>query len=265
MNAATNLYFTAANYAHEVLPGVTSSQLEELRKLARYEPLDILKCKIDRWAGQSSHACSDRPLPEGLQPEPSHVPPRWTPCRHFGGSRVCPRCEREAAELDRAITEIQAIADGLGSVELTTIAGTMARAQTMWVQYHKFVHLRVRAELRPYSRGGHPYCQMSDVENAVWERVAKKIGSFRDRGLKRGPEAWLRVVVHSVVLDWFKTEFRQCRDARLTESLTEDQLVPSEAKKPSLDHDLPEVEAAKAAYDEAVGREWQRAGGGGNR
>jgi DNA-directed RNA polymerase specialized sigma24 family protein len=259
VHAETAVYYDACCYAQTRLPDAETRFKELWRQ--RHEPLDDLKLKIDHWAREGFHAYPPRPL--SGDPPPPPVPPRWEPCKHFGGERICPLCEREAAELDQAITEIQAIADGLASPELKTLSGTMAHAQRIWERYHKFVRARLWAELRPYTQGGQPYCRMDEVESQVWMNVAAKIGGYTDRGT---PMAWLTTVVHSTVNDWFKTEFRQCRDARLTDSLpTSDQPVPSGGRKPALDNEPPEVQAARAAYDASLGREWRRDGGGANR
>lgn len=99
-------------------------------------------------------------------------------------------------------------------------SASMRKAQEMWDKYRKFVRARCRAEMRKYTESGEVNeAQLDDMEMAVWKQVAAKIDQYKDRGLKHGPLAWLKTVIFSVVNNYYRDSWRQCRDIRKETSL----------------------------------------------
>ena len=136
-----------------------------------------------------------RPAPRPIEPDTTRSEhQQWEPCAYWGGTRECPRCRRPVS------------------------AGAMAQAQQMWTQHRRFVLDRLDKEIPRYIGGRHAreYSRYSDVEQAVWTKVADKIEHFtpNPRLAAGGALAWLTTVAHSVVNDWFSTLFASKRDVR---------------------------------------------------
>ncbi len=198
-------YFDAANYATS--KGISSTeQYEELHKLARSSSLAQLRETVDGWVKEQDV----QPILKGLPPQSQDA---WEPCSHWNHTRItpstrlCPTCQREKFEAFAEKTE--------GGPQLKTHAGCMRMAEEMWLdkKNRKFMRRTVRQACRKYT-GGKSYEQQDDLVQQVWDNVLKRIGGYKDQGLKHGAVAWLKSVAHSTVLDWFKGEYRQCRDAR---------------------------------------------------
>jgi len=116
---------------------------------------------------------------------------------------------------------------------------------------------------------------VDDLVQQVWDNVLKRIGGYKDQGLKHGPIAWLKSVAYSTVIDWFKGEYRQCRDVRKNVPLpdensremmyegTDGQYLPAKStpKADDLNGDSGDDEAdsvvnqRKSDYDDALGWE----------
>jgi hypothetical protein len=136
--------------------------------------------------------------------------PDWRPCKHFGGTRECERCKQSAARKD---------------------AGKMATADAMYRRFRPFVLKRIHGELQKYT-GGKPYPRFEDLEGWVWSFVAEQISSYKGNtvvaiGPLQGrqydhPMAWLQEVTHTAVIEWFKHEYADKRDARKTLELNPD-------------------------------------------
>lgn len=118
----------------------------------------------------------------------------WTPCQHWGGSRVCANCK-----------------------QATHVAGAMARAQALWEENHKFVRFYVQTVL---DRRGQqvPHDVFDDMVSGVWHRVTKTIDSFKDPGNGRQRRDWLKQAVEWTLTDWFRDTTRTKRDSRREES-----------------------------------------------
>jgi DNA-directed RNA polymerase specialized sigma24 family protein len=250
-------YYDVANYA--VAKGINSS-----KRLARYDSPAQLRKIVDGWVGETDH----QPVLKGL---PLVVDDAWEPCSHWNHTRVtqskrlCPTCQR---------VQFEAYAEKVeGGPQLKTHAGCMRAAEDMWLdeKNKKIVRRTVRQACRKYT-GGKAYEQLDDLVQQVWDNVLKRIGGYKDQGLKHGPVAWLKSVAYSTVIDWFKGEYRLCRDVRKnvplssTEFDRRDLPARSTPKASDLngesedDEDDSAVSERKAAYDKALGQEWEDAG-----
>ena len=217
---------------------------------------EVASRAIDRlFAQEIRRAPHPKEVPAPVPAAPS-TPPRWEPCCRYGGTRVCPSCERDAAELASAVEGVSLLSESLP--ELKPVAGTMAKAEAMWRSHHKFVRSRCWAELRKYHEPDRE--MIGDLEQEVWATVAQKIGQYQDQGLKHGPLAWLKTVVFSVTNNHVRDKWRECRDDRKAiHGLPSDDILtqdPTDAKPIRPDGSGPdtfEVDQA-AAYQDAVSR-----------
>jgi DNA-directed RNA polymerase specialized sigma24 family protein len=125
------------------------------------------------------------------------------------------------------------------------------RAGELYQNHESYVRFRVDVECRKYNRRKR-YERASEVESAVWEKVLTSIGGYTDRNT---PKGWLSAIVHSVTNDWFKHEWADCRDARLTEELTEPKSLKIGGYG-GLDVDLGEAERKRRERFDAV-MEWE--------
>jgi hypothetical protein len=153
--------------------------------------------------------------------------------------RKCQVC-RERDELALAAERLNQLATALNSGELVAVTGRFVQAQKLWEKYHKYVHSRVWAEVRPYV-GGKEYGLLDDVEHAVWERVASKVEDFRGRD-RRAEMSWLKLVTRSVVTDHFRFEYRQKQDQRKTVA------IPGDDCREMSNGPLPDRPTANADY-----------------
>lgn len=186
MHDQTSKYFDATQYARRVLGNDAEQYFPHLHQLSRHNSLDELLATIDGW----------RPATPAPVPTPTSAPesPRWTPCRHFGGDRLCKRCVTENTRAG------------------IIYAGAMAKADAMFKEHRAFVQYRIKAELFPWTNGpDHP--EFDDIEQKVWQTVAARIATYEDTGT---PMAWLKVVVHSAVIDYIRRTFAGKRGATVT-------------------------------------------------
>jgi hypothetical protein len=118
----------------------------------------------------------------------------WTPCHHWGGSRVCANCHRASH-----------------------VAGVMARAQQLWEENHKFVRFYVQTVLDRRGQQVTPDV-FDDLVSGVWHYVAKVIDSFKDPGNGTQRRQWLKKAADWTVSDYFRDTMRARRDSRRTDS-----------------------------------------------
>jgi DNA-directed RNA polymerase specialized sigma24 family protein len=140
----------------------------------------------------------------------------------------------------------------------------MAKADAMFRDakdggYREFVQYQIKTELFPWTNGtDHP--EFDDIEQKVWQTVAARIAKYEDTAQ---PMAWLKVVVHSAVLDYIRRKFAEKRGAMVTGALDFDpasgsqqgiQPVPAKPTHPAgeaPDYDRPSMAYARS---ETVGR-----------
>src|SRR6185437_14090626 len=117
---------------------------------------------------------------EPLVQEP--LPQAWTPCVHWGGTRVCDNCRQSAR-----------------------VAGAMAKAEALFQQNHKFVRSHINTVLNRRCQEV-TQATFDDLVNAVWHKVAASIDSFKDPGEAHGAQrrAWLKSVIETVVTNHFR-------------------------------------------------------------
>jgi len=145
------------------------------------------------------------PTPEPESDESPSRMPRQS-CKHYNpfSDYECPRCKakKTAAEKEHA--------------------GVMALADTMYRKHGMFVKSRIHAELQPYT-GGKPFPSFDDLEQVVWRGIASRIETYTPQASpttgKEMQLTWLRSVVHSVVIDYFKREYAAKRGNNKTVSL----------------------------------------------
>jgi hypothetical protein len=145
-----------------------------------------------------------KPNPPLSEDEP---PPVWRPCRHYDRDSLremeCPRCGLKPKLL-----------------------GPMARAQALYEDHRGHVLDRLHGELLTYTDGRNPRdnAPFDDLENEVWQRVAKRVESFATSPdlASGGVLAWLSTIVHSVVRQHYKGIFRHKRDVRKETVLPDD-------------------------------------------
>lgn len=196
MHETTLKYLDACQYARQVLgDAVAAPYFERLHKLARTNSIEELQSIVRGWrpprAKESGQLESENSLstPESKE---------WGgPCKHWGGSRECPTCLRENA------------AAGV------RLAGALAIADRMFQEHRAFVLTRIYGECLPFT-GGRAYSQIDDLEQNVWQAVTARIAKYENRDQ---PLAWLKTVVHSIVVNHFRDEFRKKRDVRKTVQL----------------------------------------------
>jgi DNA-directed RNA polymerase specialized sigma24 family protein len=76
-----------------------------------------------------------------------------------------------------------------------------------------FVRKRIHAEILPWT-GGKSYPKFDDLEQETWWLIARQIKQYAPEPETGKPFAWLRTVVHSAVVDHFRSEYSQKRDVR---------------------------------------------------
>ena len=121
----------------------------------------------------------------------------WTPCQHWGGSRVCANCH-----------------------QANHVAGVMVRAQALWEENHKFVRSYVNTVL---TRRSQEVTQQvfDDIVSGLWHRVVKTVDSFKDPGNGTQRRDWLKQAVEWTVSSYFADTMAAKRDSRRTESFEE--------------------------------------------
>jgi Sigma-70 region 2 len=185
-------YDQACDYAISALGAETASQyFPRLKKFSRFAPLEDLYALIESW---------QQPIPKITLPEPPPPEP-WSPCKrwHFGGDKSCDYCTLKDKKA------------GLIYAGANAIAQKLFEAPVSEGGCRPFVRQRIHAELLPY--GGRPY-SFDDIEQKVWASIAASIAGYRDA---ETPLAWLRPLVHGVVIKHFRDQWRQMRDFRKEE------------------------------------------------
>jgi hypothetical protein len=154
--------------------------------------------------GKRLPAPTPKPAPPASIPDDDESYQPWTPCKHFGGTRECSRCKAKKTAAGRKHVSAMRLADD------------------MYRDHEMFVKSRIHAELQPYT-GGKPFSSFDDLEQVVWRGIASRIETYNPQASpttgKEMQLTWLRRVVHSVVIDYFKREYAAKRGNNKTVSL----------------------------------------------
>ena len=212
-------YLPAALYLQSQLGAGAGKYADELRRLSYTDDLDSLKKQIDRWQA-AAPVISQQPAVSGdgcspqAEPRPSFKPiERWEPCFHYGGTRPCSTCLKEQ-QSEKFAAEQKA--------RMELVAG--------WYKpqaeggYREWVWKRVHAELIGKTKltGSAYEAFCKDIHALCWVALSQQAGQYQDAGLKHGCMAWMKSVVRGVVKNYFRDQFRQCRDVRKETVLPED-------------------------------------------
>lgn len=148
---------------------------------------------------------------------PPSIPPRaWKPCKHWGVRWEFIECPWAPEVGQWMPEENQRLCENCAAERESMVGQYSEQTQEMYDKHRPFVRKRLHEELLPYTKqtGQHP--QFDDIEQRVWAKVMTSLGSYESQGT---PLAWLRTIVNSVVLDYFKAAYLARRDVRQTQTL----------------------------------------------
>lgn len=204
-------YLEACQYAIVTLGSDAERYFSRLHKLAAINSTEDLHAMVRGWRPNEVQPAAVTPAPVPSQTTNNQP---WTPCKHYGGERLCERCKAEQT------------ATGL------RYAGAMKLADAMYEKYRPFVRKRIHAELNPYT-GGKAYPGFDDLELECWQAVAARIEKYIDHAT---PMAWLKVIIRGTVADHFKRTLAAKRGADKTVPLDFDppnEPLPAKPKRPA--------------------------------
>ena len=133
----------------------------------------------------------------------------------------------------------------------------MILAQQIFEDHRKFVLSRIHADALPWT-GGKTYPSFDDLEQEVWQAVARRIGEYIDQ---ETPLAWLKVITHATVIDHFRRTWAKKRGTNVTRPLDFDPVNPNSPVLPpakptyASDEDDPDPAHERS---ETVGRKMKR-------
>lgn len=134
--------------------------------------------------------------------------PGWSPCQHWGGSRLCGNC------LDSKV-----------------VAGAMRRAQELYERHHRFVPWYLTTVKGIINNDA----LVEDLTSAVWHAVASRVRTFTVIGAMEADhvttaQAWLKKVIDTVV---FNHNRDQHAAKRPVEVITERETIERYTEEPT--------------------------------